>query len=46
MIIKREQLIRLRESDGDIVPMKTCNAVGGKVITIITALGGNTYYAQ
>jgi len=46
VIIKQEQLIRLRESDGDIVPMKACNADGGKVITIITALGGNTYHAQ
>ena len=46
MIIKQEQLIRLRESDDSIVPVKTCNVVGGKAVTVITALGGNTHYAQ
>ncbi len=38
--------MRLKKSDGDIVPVKTCNAVGGKVITIITALRGHTNHAQ
>jgi hypothetical protein len=30
------------KSDGGVVPVKTCNADGGKAITTITALWGNT----
>jgi len=38
--------MRLRKSDGGVVPVKTCNAVGGKAITTITALWGDRYRAQ
>jgi len=38
--------MRLRKSDGGVVPVRVCNATGGKAITITTALQGNRYHAQ
>ncbi len=46
VIIKREQLMRFGKSDGAIVPMKVCNASGGKGTTTTTAARGNTNHAQ
>ena len=46
MIIKQEQLMQLRKSDGGIVPVIVCNASGGKAITTTTVMWGNTYRAQ
>jgi hypothetical protein len=38
--------MRLRKSDGGVVPVKACNATGGKAITTTTALQGHTHRAQ
>ena len=46
VIIKREQLILFGKSDGGIVPMKVCNAFGGKGTTTTTAAQGHTNHAQ
>jgi hypothetical protein len=46
VIIKREQLMHFRKSDGGIVLMKAGNAAGGKAITTTTALKGYMLRAQ
>ena len=38
--------MRFRKSDDGVVPVKVCNASGGKAITTITALQGHTKHAQ
>lgn len=38
--------MRLWKSDDGVVPVKTCNAVGGKAITTITAMRGDMRHAQ
>jgi hypothetical protein len=44
VIIKQEQLKRFRKSDGGILPVKACNATGGKAITTTTtASQGQTF---